>query len=337
MKEELISVIVPIYNVEQYLEKCIESIISQTYKNLQIILIDDGSNDKSGKICNKYAEKDKRIVVIHKENAGVSEARNTGLDNAKGEWITFVDADDWIEEEYCQRLYNLVIETNSDVALCGYNRVVGTKKEKINYDGTIESCTSEDYLKKALNPQTGFGFGAMKFIKKSIIHNKFCKELVVCEDALFNIELSKTVKKAILVKENLYNYRMNNESVVKKYDDNYADKYLYAVKKIKKYLEGQRYDKEIMQNYYNFAAFHVLLIAVNYCYNPNNKNKNSRKLLKDVCNEPEFFEGIKKSNYDNISLTRKITLFTIKHKIYFVTGLICAIRQMQNNNKKEKK
>ena len=129
MKEELISVIVPIYNVEQYLEKCIESIISQTYKNLQIILIDDGSNDKSGKICNKYAEKDKRVVVIHKENAGVSEARNTGLDNAKGEWITFVDADDWIEEEYCQRLYNLVIETNSDVALCGYNRVVGTKKE----------------------------------------------------------------------------------------------------------------------------------------------------------------------------------------------------------------
>ena len=98
--EELISVIVPVYNVEKYLNRCVESIMNQTYKNLQIILIDDGSNDRSGKICDEYAEKDKRIEVIHKENAGVSAARNKGLDKAKGEWITFVDADDWIEKTF---------------------------------------------------------------------------------------------------------------------------------------------------------------------------------------------------------------------------------------------
>ena len=95
--KDLISVIVPVYNVEKYLNKCLDSIISQTYTNLEIILIDDGSTDNCGKICDEYASKDKRIKVIHKENAGVSSARNYGIQCATGDWIMFVDSDDWIE------------------------------------------------------------------------------------------------------------------------------------------------------------------------------------------------------------------------------------------------
>ena len=97
--DELISVILPVYNVQQYLEKCIESVVNQTYKNLEIILIDDGSTDMSGKICDEFAEKDGRIKVIHSKNGGVSAARNIGLDIATGEYIGFVDSDDWIESQ----------------------------------------------------------------------------------------------------------------------------------------------------------------------------------------------------------------------------------------------
>ena len=103
----LISIIVPIYNVEKYLSRCINSVLSQTFPDFELLLIDDGSTDKSGYICDGYAQKDSRIKVFHIENGGVSAARNYGLDNARGEWITFVDADDWIDKDMYYKLYNI--------------------------------------------------------------------------------------------------------------------------------------------------------------------------------------------------------------------------------------
>ena len=100
----LVSVVVPVYNVEAYIARCIESILSQTHRNLELILVDDGSLDHSGAICDAYAEKDSRILVIHQENAGVSKARNAGIDQAKGEYLSFVDSDDWIEPDHIQSL-----------------------------------------------------------------------------------------------------------------------------------------------------------------------------------------------------------------------------------------
>ena len=331
--EKLISVIVPIYNGEKYLEECLESIINQTYKNLQIILIDDGSKDKSGKICDEYAKKDKRIEVIHKENAGVSAARNTGLDNARGEWITFIDADDSVEKDFCKNL--MQNETNDvDCIMCGYSRLINDKKieiESIGFSNKFED--SRKYLICSLNPQTGVGFSHMKIIRMSAIGNiRFNDNLKVAEDALFNIQLSENIRKIIFVDEKLYNYRLNTNSTVKKYDDKYTEKYLKAMEECGRYIRIKySNDCEIIQNYYNFVAYHVLLIAVNYCYNPQNLNK--RKTLKKICNEAIFSEGIIKSNYENLSLTRKITLFTIKYKLYIATGIICKIRQFQNRRK----
>ena len=106
--EDLITVIVPIYNVELYLRKCIDSITGQSYKNLEIILVDDGSQDKCGLICDEYAEKDSRVRVIHKENGGLSDARNAALDVMKGEYVTFIDSDDYVATEYISYLYDLI-------------------------------------------------------------------------------------------------------------------------------------------------------------------------------------------------------------------------------------
>lgn len=110
-----ISVIVPIYNVEKYIEKCINSIINQTYKDLEIILVDDGSTDSSGKICDEYAKKDKRIKVIHKKNGGVSSSRNIALTIANGDYITWIDSDDWIEKDTYSKLADIILKNKADI------------------------------------------------------------------------------------------------------------------------------------------------------------------------------------------------------------------------------
>lgn len=331
--EDLISVIIPVYNVEKYLDECIESITNQTYKNLEIVLVDDGSIDNSGKICDEYAKKDNRIKVIHKENKGVSSARNEGLKKSSGNWISFVDADDWLENDFCITLLNKAIETKADIALCGYNRIVNGNTEKINPSDKDLFFSSEEYLVKSLNPQTGFGFCHMKLIKREILKNIiFNENIVVGEDALFNMTIAKNINKAIFVEKALYNYRVNSQSVVRRYDKNYANKYLLAMQVVKRYLfEEYSNNVDIQQNYYNFVAYHVLLIAVNYCYHPHNKGINNKKLLKEICNHEEFKDAITKSNYCYLSMNRKITLFTIKHKLYWITELICKYRQKQNN------
>ena len=120
MSKPLISVIVPVYNVEQYLPKCIDSILAQTYENLEIILVEDGTKDSSGVICDEYAAKDARIRVIHKENGGLSSARNAGMEIARGEYFGFVDSDDWIEPEMYENLMALAQKYDADVFVKGY-------------------------------------------------------------------------------------------------------------------------------------------------------------------------------------------------------------------------
>lgn len=124
----LISIIVPVYNVEQYLQRCLNSIINQTYKNLEIILVDDGSPDQCPQICDDYAAKDNRIRVIHKANGGLSDARNVGLDICKGDYVSFVDSDDWIDANYVKTLFDLLTETKTDIAIGNFFKTDGSKK-----------------------------------------------------------------------------------------------------------------------------------------------------------------------------------------------------------------
>lgn len=134
-KRQVIGIIIPVYNVEQYLRRCLDSIVSQTWHNLQIILVDDGSTDNSGRICDEYAGKDRRIQVIHKENGGLSEARNTGIKAASAHYIAFVDSDDYVGKQYIQRLARILSENDADIAVCGYYQgkrktFPGVKKKK---------------------------------------------------------------------------------------------------------------------------------------------------------------------------------------------------------------
>ena len=148
-KQDLISIVVPIYNVEKYLEKCINSIIIQTYKNIEIILVNDGSTDSSGKICDIYLKKDKRIKVIHKKNGGLSDARNVGIENAKGKYIAFIDSDDFIDSDFIEILYNLIIEYNADVSCCKCN-VIYKKNKKQQVEEKINIFTNYEAINEML-------------------------------------------------------------------------------------------------------------------------------------------------------------------------------------------
>lgn len=139
MSKPLISVIVPVYNVEQYLPKCIDSILAQTYENLEIILVEDGTRDSSGLICDEYAKKDSRIRVIHKENGGLSSARNAGMEIARGEYFGFVDSDDWIEPEMYETLLAYSQKHDADVVCCGRYDVDGATGEK-----TVGLCPAKE-------------------------------------------------------------------------------------------------------------------------------------------------------------------------------------------------
>ena len=130
MKSDLISIIVPVYKVEKYIDECIKSIINQTYTNLEIILIDDGSPDNCGKICDEYAKNDKRIKVIHQKNMGQSVARNVGLEYAKGDYIGFVDSDDYIKNNMFEVLHNNLVSYNADISICNIIKVKNNKLEK---------------------------------------------------------------------------------------------------------------------------------------------------------------------------------------------------------------
>lgn len=158
-----ISIVVPIYNVEKYLDQCVKSIINQTYKNLEIILVNDGSIDNSGKICDKYKRQDNRVIVIHKENGGSSDARNVGIQIATGKYIGFVDSDDYIEKDMYEFLYNNMINENADISCCNRFLLWSNKKQIYGEKKYYAVMNSKEAIKKSC--EIGYiGVSAYKII-----------------------------------------------------------------------------------------------------------------------------------------------------------------------------
>ena len=330
MENDLISIIVPVYNCEKYIEDCINSIKNQTYKNIEIIIVNDGSTDRSLELIQEAANDDKRIKIFSTENMGVSHARNIGVEKANGKWISFVDSDDWLEPNFCELLYGKAAALNADYIGCGYNKVTGENIQKINADGNILEYEKDDFLIKLLNVQTSYGLIHMKLIKAEYVKQvKFNENIKVAEDALFNIELCDYLNKIVIFNKPLYNYRINTDSVVRKYDENYNNKYSKAMEEVSSYIKSKYANERVLKNLNNFVVYHLMLVCVNYIYNPENKTESRIRLLKNICEEITYKDAVKFSNYNELSMTRKITLFTIKHKLYILTALICEFRQRQ--------
>lgn len=227
MSKPLISIIVPIYNAEKYIKRCIDSILSQTYKELQIILINDGSTDNTLTILNEYVQYDSRIQIINKENTGVSETRNIGIEMSEGEYIGFVDADDYIEPEMYEKLYNSIEMTGADAACCGYYQDFQAYKYEITVDDSLIIKDTNYYEINGIDNilgqyfrqdiRSGIGDGNWnKLFRKDIISGIRYDNTLYCEDVDFQIKVFEKCKKVVCIKEMLYHYVDNSFSATKK-------------------------------------------------------------------------------------------------------------------------
>ena len=213
MDEKLVSVIIPAYNIEDYIGRCLDSIISQTYKNLEIIVVDDGSWDYTGEILDNYAKKDRRIKVIHKENGGVSSARNKGIEAAEGDYIGFIDGDDLIEPEMYKTLVDLLEEENADIAHCGYQMVFPDRIDYYHNTGKKKIQTTEEGLKDLLSGEMIEPGLVNKLYKKELIKNCRLNETVkINEDLLMNYQLFKLSQKSVYYDITPYSYMIRSSS-----------------------------------------------------------------------------------------------------------------------------
>ena len=217
METELISVVVPIYNVEQYLEKSITSIQKQTYQNLEIILIDDGSTDSSGQLAERIALSDNRIVVHHKENEGLSQARNDGKKYARGRYIIFIDSDDYIHPEMIESLYQQLIEEDADVSSCGVMNVYSNSETPQTSDlDAYFVCSSKEFLREYLIGEKIPGTICNKLIKKEIADQLSFPKGLIYEDAYYHYDLIRLAHKYVVNTKPYYYYFHRGDSITTK-------------------------------------------------------------------------------------------------------------------------
>lgn len=210
-----ISIIVPVYNVEQYLEKCVDSILNQTFKDFELILVDDGSPDNSGAICDQYAEKDSRVRVIHKENGGLSDARNAGIEAARGKYLGFIDSDDYIADDMYELLYNNIIEENADLSICGIYDVYKENAPKILPEFR-KVCTKGEMIKMILEAKLVSVHAVNKLYKRDIFKTIRYPVGIITEDAAIIFQVLDRCKKIIVDTNQKYFYFHRDESISSK-------------------------------------------------------------------------------------------------------------------------
>lgn len=214
--EELISIIVPIYNVENYINKCVDSILNQTYKNLEILLIDDGSPDKCGKICDEYKSVDKRVIVVHKENGGLSDARNIGISLAKGKYISVIDSDDWIETNMIEVLYKNICKYKADISICDFSEedIEGKQLMEKKATGEIKVFNNEEALNELVIQNNITNHAWNKLYRKELFKNIQYPKGQLMEDVSTTYRLFEESKCIVHQDVILYHYIQRNSSIL---------------------------------------------------------------------------------------------------------------------------
>lgn len=274
----MVSVIIPVYNVEQHISQCLESVVTQTYKNIEIIVVNDGSTDKSEEIIKSYLEKFENIIYIYQENKGVSEARNLGFKNANGEYILFVDSDDFLDKNMIEKMYDNASKYQSDVVISGHVRFYGAhscKNEIINYDEYENNIYNGNQVLDLMLSFRVRGYLWDKLFKRDmLIENNFILEPNRYIEDWFPVikQISKS-RIVTFVNEPLYYYRQRNESAIHTISRKFLDDYVYTVNKINNYLDNYkgRYNKEC-KGVFDCETFYFV---IRYFYSVNKLKKPS--------------------------------------------------------------
>ena len=329
--ENLISVIVPVYNVEKYLSKCIQSIINQTYKNLEIILIDDGSQDNSSKFCDEYSLKDSRISVIHKKNGGLSSARNVGLSNAHGDYITFIDSDDWIDQNMISTLFNIINQEKSDISICNYflayNEEIQIQKDKIE----IKNFSNIEALKKLYDEKLKIvmTIACCKLFKREFFNNINFPDGRIHEDEFTTYKLLYKAEKISYTNKKFYYYRQRKDSIMNSAFNKKKLDIIYALEERIKFIKESVNDMEL----YNLVVkgYYTAILRRYYLYSKSYPNE--KKELKELKKRARETYKKNKNSFDwNLKLRLIYTSFLISPRLYILIEDISKLRKSKKVN-----
>lgn len=312
MENIKISVIVPIYNTEKFLRKCIESILNQTLQEIEIILINDGSTDNSHNICLEYAEKyPEKIIYVNNKNIGCSATRNLGIELAKGEYIAFVDSDDYIEKTMYEELWNEKEKNNSDVIICGITYINLLNNQNNQKNISIPKVKNKfDYFSsknRIANPINKI------FNRKLILKNKiiFPVDTQNCEDLVFCFKVLLLTKKVSGVSKSFYNYILHGNNSI--FDLNKRLGVFLSFKEIFRYLEEKniKKNKEIMKKFYELLNFYAIRGVFFILLNPKQVSKEEYKKYDKI-----FYEELNKIEF--LTLKSKFLIFYYRNLVFLI-------------------
>ena len=319
----MISVIVPIYKVEKYLRQCIESLVAQTERDLEIILVNDGSPDNCPAICDEYSQKDSRIKVVHKQNGGLVSARKAGLEAAKGEYIGFVDGDDWVEPDMYEKMHSAVDKFNPDMVISEFNCDFDDHSE------TSSQCFSEKlYSKEQLNSEiypimlfngTYYRFGVnpncwSKLYRRELLEKNLPlvdNRIRMGEDAAFTYPCLLDAKSVFGIKTPMYHYRITNQSMSTAYDESLHDIILLAYERLKEKNNGSEYDISSQLDYYLLYMTNFLVRNESKSYNKKSKEERN-KIINGIARNEDIKHAAQKVSPSVLPLHTKLLTAALK-------------------------
>lgn len=317
MQNEMISIVVPIYNVEQYLKSCVDSILSQTYRNTEIILVDDGSPDNCPRICDEYAKKDERIRVIHQKNKGLSGARNTGIDNARGEYLIFVDSDDTIEHTMVEELYGYALKNDCAMVACGRNYVFEDGQIVCKITDEVNQVYNFEDAMYEMNTFTLFDMSAWaKIYKKELFSNIRFPEGKLSEDYYIAFKLIDLAQAVGYVAKPLYNYLQRQSSISRNKKINHD--FAYAAKEQMEYLDKKYPELSVLGH----TAYASANLTVYDFYIKNGVKCPKEKLAEFKNAVKDNLEYIRKNSRISKAKRIQFELFAINVMIYNIVFVL---------------
>lgn len=342
MTEGLISVVIPIYNVEKYLNRCLESVTCQTYRKLEIILVDDGSPDRCPDICEEWAQKDARIRVIHKQNAGLGMARNTGIEYATGEYICFFDSDDYIVPDALEAAYKLASREKADVVCFGFSRIDSEgntvaqfipKTPKASYSGSeVQSVFLPELV--ASDPITGrasdlqMSAWACLYSLKRIraVGWRFVSEReIISEDVYSNLRFYRYVTKVAVLAKPLYCYCENATSLTQTYRADRYQRIKYFYEESMKVCDECGYNADVCHRLsLTFLSFTIAALKQEMCA-PTETRKRYRK-VKSILQDPLLVDILQKCKNDKIGFPKKLFFLAARLRLYAICVILLTLQ-----------
>jgi glycosyltransferase involved in cell wall biosynthesis len=344
MADLSVSIIVPVYKVpEQYLKKCIESTIAQTLKEIEILLVDDGSPDQCGDICDSYAKKDVRIKVLHKKNGGLSSARNYGCKAAVGKWVMFVDGDDWIEPDMCQSMFEIGEEKQVQLVMCGIMKDYGKSATEYKFhlqDGKVYQRQECKWLQQQLLDYNGnIAVAYSKLIRRKLLidnqifHDEMLKQ--GAEGLEFNLRMFERMENAVFINEPFYHYIYNENSISASHNEVNHEFVIKCFEKIKAFIDTSD-NKDMLKPLFNNRLLYVIITtAISGYFNPTNLEPYADKKRKYAAylEKPIVKEALRIMNTAGIGKQRAVILFLIKHHMYAALDVMGKLRKWQKEHK----